>query len=98
MTFTSKVAKVDKAGPPSAGRETLRRMADVDHYNSWIYELMKPYVGRRVIEVGCGIGNMTGYFLQAELLLAFDLLPESANWVAEKFQGRDNLIVSQGDI
>ncbi len=82
----------------ATGPETLRRMADVDHYNTWIYELIRPYVGRRVVEVGCGIGNMTGYFLPAELLLAFDLLPESADWVAEKFRGRDNLIVSQGDV
>src|SRR5688572_1436060 len=95
MTFPS---KVQKAGLASAERETLRRMADVDHYNSWIYELMRPYIGRRVIEVGCGIGNMTGYFLQAELLLAFDLLPESVSWVTEKFQGCDNLIVQQGDV
>lgn len=95
MTLTSKAHKVDLA---SAGHETLRRMADVDHYNSWIYELMRPYVGRRVVEVGCGIGNMTGYFLQAEVLLAFDILPESASWVAEKFQGCDNLIVSEGDV
>ena len=95
MTFTS---KAHKAVHPSAGRETLRRMADVDHYNSWIYDLMRPYVGRRVVEVGCGIGNMTGYFLQAELLLAFDLLPESVNWVAEKFQGYNNLIVTEGDV
>lgn len=95
MTFPS---KVQKAGLASAERETLRRMADVDHYNSWIYELMRPYIGRRIIEVGCGIGNMTGYFLQAELLLAFDLLPESASWVSEKFQGCDNLIVQQGDV
>ena len=92
------ISKANKAGLASAGRETLRRMADVDHYNSWIYELMRPYVGRRVIEVGCGIGNMTDYFLQAELLLAFDLLPESVSWVAEKFQGHDNLIVAEGDV
>jgi len=81
-----------------AGPETLRRMADVDHYNSWIYDLIKPYLGRRIVEVGCGIGNMTGYFLQGEHLLAFDLLPESADWVRRKFGGQVNLAVRQGDL
>lgn len=85
----------DSAG---AGQETLRRMASVDHYNRWIYRLIRPYIGRRVAEVGCGIGNMTGYFLHADLLLAFDLLPESAAWVGEKFQAYPQVLVRQGDV
>src|SRR5262249_37943560 len=82
----------------AAGQETLRRMADVDHYNAWIYQLIAPYLGRRVVEVGCGLGNMTASFLQAEFLLAFDLLDESAAWVSAKFPNRPNLRVQQGDV
>src|SRR5690242_3315627 len=82
----------------TAGQETLRRMADVDHYNSWIYQLIRPYLGRRIVEVGCGIGNMTAYFLRAELLLAFDLLPESAAWVGARYQPHSNVLVRQGDV
>ncbi|HUP27362.1 MAG TPA: class I SAM-dependent methyltransferase [Chloroflexia bacterium] len=82
----------------STGQETLRRMASVDNYNSWIYELMRPHLGRRIAEVGCGIGNMTEYLLGADLLLAFDILPESAAWVGDKFKGRPNVQVRQGDL
>ena len=81
-----------------AGHETLRRMADVDRYNSWIYDLIEPYIGRSIVEVGCGIGNMTGYFLRAERLLAFDLLPESVEWVRARYGDRPNLVVRQGDL
>ncbi|HUS16600.1 MAG TPA: class I SAM-dependent methyltransferase, partial [Chloroflexia bacterium] len=80
------------------GHETLRRMADVDHYNAWIARLIRPFVGRRVVEVGCGIGNMTGYFLDADLVCAFDLLPESAEWVGAKFAAQPQVHVQQGDI
>jgi SAM-dependent methyltransferase len=88
-------------------------MADVDHYNSWIFRLMRPFVGRRVVEVGCGLGNMTGYFLRSELrpsasgpldqdsssfVLAFDLLPESVEWVSEKYRGDERLMVREGDV
>jgi SAM-dependent methyltransferase len=88
----------DQAAVYPAGHETLRRMADVDHYNSWIYDLIEPYLGRRIVEVGCGIGNMTCYFLRAERLLAFDLLPESVEWVRAKYGARPNLAVRQGDL
>ena len=81
-----------------AGHETLRRMADVDRYNSWIYDMIKPFLGRRIVEVGCGIGNMTGYFLHAERLLVFDLLPESVEWVRSRYGDRPNLVVRQGDL
>jgi SAM-dependent methyltransferase len=81
-----------------AGQETLRRMADVDRYNAWIYQLIRPYLGRRIVEVGCGIGNMTPYFLPADQLLAFDLLPESAAWVGEKFRHLPQVQVRQGDV
>jgi len=86
------------------GQETLRRMADVDHYNSWIFRLIKPFVGERVVEVGCGLGNMTGYFLRpssrdaSPFVLAFDLLPESVEWVSEKYRGVEQLVVRQGDV
>jgi SAM-dependent methyltransferase len=81
-----------------AGHETLRRMADVDRYNSWIYDLIEPFLGRRIVEVGCGIGNMTGYFLRAERLLAFDLLRESVEWVQARYGDRPNLVVHEGDL
>src|SRR5437868_1086162 len=85
-------------GIEAVGHETLRRMADVDHYNGWIFRLVRPFVGKRIVEVGCGIGNMTPYFLDADLVLAFDLLPESAEWVRAKFEGHERLMVRQGDI
>src|SRR5205823_2201589 len=90
--------KDDATAYAAAGQETLRRMADVGHYNQWIYRLIRPYLGRRIVEVGCGIGNMTGYFLGAESVLAFDLLPESAAWVGRKFAGQPHVQVRQGDV
>ena len=43
------------------GYETLKRMATVERYNDWIYEVLAPFAGQRLLEVGCGIGNMTEY-------------------------------------
>ncbi len=51
-------------------------MADVEEYNAWIYKIISPYVCKRVLEVGCGIGNMTGYFLDRKFMAAINLCGE----------------------
>jgi len=66
------------------GIETLLRMADVEAYNDWVYRQIRPYMGERVLEVGCGIGNMTGYYSDRPLLVCVDLLAESLALAREK--------------
>ncbi len=80
------------------GRETLRRMASVDRYNRWIYSEIAPYVGQTVLEVGCGIGNMTRYFLGAQRIIALDRLPGSVAMVAEAFAAMPHVHTCLGDI
>ena len=80
------------------GRETLRRMASVDRYNRWIYREIAPFVGQTVLEVGCGIGNMTRFFLGVQRLIALDRLPGSVDLVSETFAAMPNVQVCLGDI
>ncbi|HEY79902.1 MAG TPA: class I SAM-dependent methyltransferase [Anaerolineae bacterium] len=80
------------------GYETLRRMASVAHYNRWIYEELSPYAGRRLLEVGCGIGNMTEYFLDRELLVGVDRLAASVQFTRRRFQRHPHVEIFQGDI
>ena len=80
------------------GIETLLRMADVPGYNRWLYRQIRPYLGDRLLEVGCGIGNMTGYYVDRPLLVCLDLLPESLALVRSKFPAQPNLRTVQGDI
>ncbi len=49
----------------AAGAETLAIMAAAPNYNTWMYQVIAPYVGRRVLEVGSGIGNMSAQMLAA---------------------------------
>lgn len=37
---------------------TLRTFALTHNYNKWIYEIFVPYIGKHILEVGCGIGNL----------------------------------------
>lgn len=80
------------------GQETLRRMASVDRYNRWLFSEISPFVGQRVVEIGCGIGNMTPYFLDREIVVAVDLLPESVEHVQQEFDRFPNVTACLGDI
>lgn len=82
----------------SAGLRTLRRLASVDNYNRWVFQKLARYVGNRVLEVGCGIGNMTPFFLRREHLTCLDLLPESVAVVLERFGDRAGFEAHVADI
>lgn len=41
----------------------LRRMRAARRYRAWQLEWLRPALGRRIVEVGCGIGNLTGLLL-----------------------------------
>jgi len=53
--------------------EALRAFALTHNYNEWIYEAFRPYLGKTVMEIGCGIGNMSRLFLRScEKLIGID--------------------------
>jgi hypothetical protein len=41
---------------------TLKRLAELDRYNHWIYEHISHALGRRVLEVESGTGNITQFY------------------------------------
>jgi SAM-dependent methyltransferase len=54
-------------------RETLDDLNLAVNYNRWIYENTAPHLGKRVLEVGCGTGNITGFLAQGRNVLAVDI-------------------------
>ena len=54
---------------------TLHHMAQAPRYNRWLIHLMRPFVGRRVLDVGCGVGTFVPMYQNAELAVALDATP-----------------------
>jgi SAM-dependent methyltransferase len=51
--------------PDILAYDALKILAVTHNYNRWIYKLFAEYVaGRNVLEVGCGIGTLSRYFLR----------------------------------
>jgi len=53
----------------------LDTLTGAGNYNEWLYATMKPYLGQRLLDLGCGIGNLTPLFLRNSNLLAIDIDP-----------------------
>lgn len=66
-------------------------MARAPRYFDWQARLVKPELGRRVVEVGCGTGNFTGHLLEREFVMALDIEAACVARLRERFIGRTNL-------
>ena len=66
-------------------------MAHAANYFAWQGRLVTPELGRRVIEVGCGIGNFTRFLLDRETVLAVDVDPACIERLHARYANQPNL-------
>jgi SAM-dependent methyltransferase len=71
--------------------EAQERMTHARNYLAWQSRLVKPELGRRIVEVGCGIGTFTGELLDREAVLALDIDPECIARVRHHYSNHANL-------
>lgn len=68
------------------GEETQRRIASMRRFNGWLVRQLRPYLGTTVIEVGCGLGNVTELLVAAgHRVIALDCYPPAVDAVQERF-------------
>ncbi len=48
------------------GKATLRNLESFGAYAEWIYAKLAPHLGKRVVEIGAGIGNNASFLLKAQ--------------------------------
>jgi SAM-dependent methyltransferase len=72
-----------------AGQETLERIQKLSRFNAWMFETLQPYLGRDVLEVGCGIGNLTEQILpHCDRVVGLDVEPHYIDAVRRRFDGK----------
>ncbi|HTO86618.1 MAG TPA: glycosyltransferase [Thermoanaerobaculia bacterium] len=72
--------------PRNVGHVTLARMAKLEPYNRWLVERFSAALGRRILEIGAGFGNLTRYFRGRELVIASDLDPVAVEYLRGAFR------------
>jgi SAM-dependent methyltransferase len=79
----------------ASGVRTLEIVSEAPRYNAWMYETIAPSLGRRILEVGSGIGNMSEQLLRGnpEHLVLTDIDPWYQEQVRARFGSRSEVRV-----
>jgi glycosyltransferase involved in cell wall biosynthesis len=80
------------------GEMTLKLLRRAGRYNRWIYEMIRPWLGREILEVGAGIGNMTRYYVGHGNVTASDIAPYCLEELQRTFSAHPNVHVRELDI
>jgi glycosyltransferase involved in cell wall biosynthesis len=80
------------------GYYVLQSMRRARGLNRWVLEQFRPYIGQRVVEAGCGIGNFTELLLDRERLVCLDSDPLYVEMMKWRLGHLENLRAEQFDL
>lgn len=68
------------------------------NYLTWIADMIRPYLGARVLEVGAGIGSITRLYAAGHEVLATDLSTECVAAMQRRLAAVANITVRHADL
>jgi SAM-dependent methyltransferase len=78
---------------------TLNQLAKLDRYNHWVYESISQALGRRVLEIGSGTGNITQFLCAGgREVTATDVVPSYRNELERLFGDNPKVRVEKFDL
>jgi glycosyltransferase involved in cell wall biosynthesis len=78
--------------------ETLEKMSRMRYLNRRIAKALDPFIGARVLEVGCGHGSLTEHLLSRADVVATDLDDVALSRVRSAMGGYDHLEIHRWDL
>ncbi len=79
------------------GSHMLAELERARRFNLWMGDVLRPYVGDRVLEIGAGIGTLTNQFIPRELYVASDINPHYLQYLRSYSFGKPYLRVLKID-
>ena len=78
--------------------EAWHRREIVHNLDSWIFKKLQPFIAQRVLEAGCGAGNLAQLMLDRDLVVGVDCSQEAVAAVRERFKGAPNFLAFECDV
>jgi SAM-dependent methyltransferase len=83
----------------AVGGRTLEVFADTPRINRWIYSKLAPHIRGEVLEIGSGIGNLSGHIVDsATRVVLSDMEPHYLEALTRRFAGDDRVTVARYDL
>lgn len=80
------------------GSNILVHMSGVPKFNRWMADVIRPYVGARVLEVGAGLGSLTQSLLPRDLYTVSDVNPYYLDYLRNFATGKPYMGVERVDL
>jgi glycosyltransferase involved in cell wall biosynthesis len=80
------------------GYYILAAVRNAGGFNRWMHAQLAPFIGKRILEAGCGIGNLTELMLDAERLVCVDIDPLYVELIGRRFGHLENFSVRPMDL
>lgn len=79
------------------GSHILVELERARRFNIWLADTLRPFVGDRVLELGAGIGTLTGQLIPRELYVTSDVNPNYLHYLRSYSFGKPYLRVTEID-
>ncbi|MBI4319998.1 MAG: class I SAM-dependent methyltransferase [Chloroflexi bacterium] len=73
-------------------------MKNASNYRRWLFDQVSPHIGKRVLEIGAGIGNYTQFLVDADVTVCVEIHPEAVALLKERFRSNPKVFVYHGDV
>jgi glycosyltransferase involved in cell wall biosynthesis len=80
-----------------SGGEILERLNRAPRFTAWMADVVRPYVGDRVLEVGAGTGNMSVHLMPRSVYWATDVNPHYLEYLVTLRDTRPYMRVAYTD-
>lgn len=77
----------------------LEKWDYIDRYSQWMYRIYSDYVGKRIFDVGAGMGRMVSFYIdKADAILATDINKDQIDSMRRRFADYPNFKAELIDI
>lgn len=71
----------------------------IDRYSTWMYHVYQEYVGKKVFDVGAGMGRMVEYYIEfTESVVATDIFQHQVNHMNSRFKDYPGFVAKKIDV
>lgn len=82
----------DQSGTVRTNTLTLLLLEQAEAYHAWVFDQIRSFIQGEILEVGCGIGNLTQFLLDCGTVWASDIEGEYLEMVEKRYGKHPNFI------
>lgn len=80
------------------GESILKELESAERFSKWMYAMIEPFLGDRILEIGSGIGNISRQLPVRDILTLSDYSSTYRKRLAESFLGVEKVNVVEIDL